>query len=90
LYEEAGDYEQAEPLYIRAFERRCDRLGDDHPDSLDSLNALASLYVKQMKYFLAKPLLERYIGEIIISIHLAVSCRVVSCFVLMGVVSSRI
>ncbi|KAJ3035325.1 hypothetical protein HDV00_004053 [Rhizophlyctis rosea] len=50
LYSRQGRYEQAEPLYIDALERRRRLLGEDHPDTLKSWTGLAQAYAKQGKY----------------------------------------
>ncbi|KAJ3294213.1 Kinesin light chain 3 [Borealophlyctis nickersoniae] len=45
-----GKYEEAEPLYVDCLERRRRVLGEDHRDTLLSINSLAFLYDKQGKY----------------------------------------
>jgi serine/threonine protein kinase/Tfp pilus assembly protein PilF len=47
---ELGHYEQAQPLLEKARQTREDRLGADHPDTLDTKNNLAELYYDQGKY----------------------------------------
>ena len=41
LYKDQGRYDEAEPLYLETLETRKRVLGDDHPDTLGSMNALA-------------------------------------------------
>jgi non-specific serine/threonine protein kinase/serine/threonine-protein kinase len=53
---ELGHYEQAEPLLERARRTREDRLGADHPDTLETKNILADLYYDQGRYDRAEPL----------------------------------
>ena len=44
LHYTKGDYVRAETLYQRALALRCEMLGEDHPDVVQSLNSLALLY----------------------------------------------
>ena len=44
LYWNQGRYDEAEPLYLETLETRKRVLGDDHPDTLNSMNNLANLY----------------------------------------------
>ena len=44
------DIEVAKRLFNEALEGRCDRLGDDHPDTLETKNDLAVLYKEQARY----------------------------------------
>ena len=44
LYIKQGDYDQAEPLLLKAVEGRRHRLGDTHPHSLQSWDHLIGLY----------------------------------------------
>jgi serine/threonine protein kinase/lipopolysaccharide biosynthesis regulator YciM len=53
---ELGHYEQAQPLLEKARQTREDRLGADHPETLDTKNNLAQLYYDQGKYERAEPL----------------------------------
>ena len=46
-YKSLGLYPAAEPVLQRALETRKRVLGDDHPDTLNSLNTLALLYTGQ-------------------------------------------
>jgi tetratricopeptide (TPR) repeat protein len=56
LYKNQGVYEKAEPLYVNCLRQRKQLLGEDHPDTLWSLNGLGSLYKKEGKYHEAEPL----------------------------------
>ena len=56
LYQDQGQYEQAEPLLKRALAISEQQLGPDHPNMASSLNNLAALYQDQGKYELAEPL----------------------------------
>ena len=56
VYTQQGKYELAQPLYIECLEKRKQLLGDDHPDTLASINNLAILYYNQGKYNEAEPL----------------------------------
>ena len=44
LYIDQGRYSEAEPLYMRALEASERVLGREHPDTLTSVNNLATLY----------------------------------------------
>jgi len=55
-YTELGQYPQAEQQLERAFDLRHRILGDEHRDTLDTLNDLALLYFEQGKYAQAEPL----------------------------------
>jgi len=44
LYQDMGEYAKAEPLYQEALRIRQKVLGSEHPDTAESLNALATLY----------------------------------------------
>ncbi|KAJ3278973.1 Kinesin light chain 3, partial [Borealophlyctis nickersoniae] len=57
LFFDQGRYEDAEPLYVKSLERFRLVLGEDHPDTLNSVNDLAVLYKRQGKYEKAEPLL---------------------------------
>ena len=65
LYSLQGQYERADPLYLRALKLREAALGPDHPDVATSLNNLAAHYRDQARYDEAEPLYERAlkIGE---------------------------
>src|SRR5579859_3792746 len=54
-----GDYENAGPMYARALVTKEPQLAVAHPDIVQSLNHLASLYWKQGKYNEAEPFLLR-------------------------------
>ena len=54
-----GEYDLAEPLYIRSLAIREKALGPDHPDVGTSLTNLAGLYYSPGKYDRAEPLLIR-------------------------------
>jgi len=55
-YRKLGLYERAEAQLDAALETRKRALGDDHPDTLDSVNTLAALYFNQGRYGEAEPL----------------------------------
>jgi CHAT domain-containing protein/tetratricopeptide (TPR) repeat protein len=59
LYESAGRYGEAEPLFKRALEGQERTLGKEHPDTLTSLTGLGSLYEFEGRYGDAEPLLKR-------------------------------
>jgi tetratricopeptide (TPR) repeat protein len=54
-----GEYEEAEPLYKRALEIREKTLGEEHTNTVGSLNNLAGLYYAQGRYSDAEALLHR-------------------------------
>jgi serine/threonine protein kinase len=56
VYRNLGLYEQACPLLEQAFARRRELRGDDHPETLRSVNDLAILYEDQGRYDEAEPL----------------------------------
>jgi tetratricopeptide (TPR) repeat protein len=58
-YHALGDYRAARPHLERALEIRRQLLGEDHPDTLAAMNALALLYKALGDYTKALPLLER-------------------------------
>ncbi|QDT42654.1 photosystem I assembly protein Ycf3 [Gimesia alba] len=53
---DAGEYAEAEPLYLQAIEIRRAVLGETHPDFATTLNNLAGLYKSQGRYEDAEPL----------------------------------
>ena len=55
-YQRLGLYDQAEPHARLAVETRQRELGDDHPDTLSSMDNLAELYRKQGRHDEAEPL----------------------------------
>jgi serine/threonine protein kinase/Tfp pilus assembly protein PilF len=55
-YLRLGDYKAAEPHLERAFEIRRKQLGEEHPDTLNSMLHLAMLYRNQRHYTEAEPL----------------------------------
>jgi tetratricopeptide (TPR) repeat protein len=57
--DERAQYEEAEPLYVRALAIREKALGAEHPYVAKSLNNLALLYDNQGKYAEAEPLFVR-------------------------------
>ena len=59
LYWNQGNYDAAEPLYLRSLEIRETALGESHPDVAQSLNNLAELYRNQGNYDAAEPLFLR-------------------------------
>jgi tetratricopeptide (TPR) repeat protein len=52
-----GKYTEAEELYIKVLAARRRQLGDDHPDTLNSINNLGGLHTQQGKYAEAEELL---------------------------------
>ncbi len=69
-YRRLGEYESAEPQLERARQLRRDALGEEHPDTLSSMNSLSILYRKQSRYDEAEMLLvktleirKRVLGE---------------------------
>src|SRR4051794_33165843 len=62
LYKIQGEYDAAEPLYLRALSIREMVLGFEHPDTAVSLNNLATLYNKLGRYDAAAPLYERAVS----------------------------
>jgi CHAT domain-containing protein len=59
LYQEMGNYSQAEPLYQRALAIYEKMLGKEHPSVAQSLNNLAELYRNIGNYSQTEPLLQR-------------------------------
>lgn len=59
LYDTQGQYERAEPHFMRALEIRERTLGPEHPTVATSLYNLAALYSTQGKYVQAEPLYKR-------------------------------
>jgi len=51
------NYNEAEHLFIEALNGRQQKLGEDHPETLESKNDLAVLYKEQGDYAKAEPLL---------------------------------
>lgn len=54
LYEEHGQYEDAELRYQQALALRREILGEKHPDTLITLNGLANVYMERNRYELAE------------------------------------
>jgi len=50
-------YDKAMSLFEEAWEGRKQKLGDKHPDALETINDLAVLYKEQAQYEEAEPLL---------------------------------
>jgi hypothetical protein len=44
LYKEQGNYDKSEPLLLETLEGRRLKLGDTHPNTLESMNNLIKLY----------------------------------------------
>ncbi len=61
LYE-AGRYTEAEPLYERALAINEKELGPEHPDVVQSLKNLGSVYLAQDRYAEAEPLYQRVLA----------------------------
>jgi non-specific serine/threonine protein kinase/serine/threonine-protein kinase len=66
VYRKLGLWSQAEPLLEQALETRKRVLGDDHPDTLESMYGLADLYGNQGRYDEAEPL---YLETLEIRMH---------------------
>ena len=58
LFKNKGEYNRALPLYEECLARQKRVLGDDHPDTLTSLNGLASFFNYKHEYDRALPLHE--------------------------------
>ena len=56
-YNGLGDYTAAQPHLERAWEIGRRVLGEEHPNTLESMNNLAGLYMNQGKFAQAEPLL---------------------------------
>jgi tetratricopeptide (TPR) repeat protein len=56
LYQNQGRLEEAEPLCVKALETRRRVLGEEHTDTLTSMNNLAVLYGRQGRFEEAEPL----------------------------------
>lgn len=56
VYQSEGNYQKAEPFYLKALQTSKETLGEKHLNSLSSLNDLALLYYDQGKYDLAESL----------------------------------
>jgi CHAT domain-containing protein/Tfp pilus assembly protein PilF len=59
LYRSQGKYAEAEEWYKAALEIREKELGEDHPDTASTLNAMAMLYLSEGKYTDAERLCRR-------------------------------
>ncbi|MFQ5473065.1 MAG: tetratricopeptide repeat protein, partial [Dehalococcoidia bacterium] len=58
-YISLGEHAQAEPHLVQALTLRRAELGEDHPDTLASMNSLATLHKNQGRYHDARALYER-------------------------------
>ena len=56
IYESMGEYEKAEPLYLKAQKIQVESLGENHPSTATSYNNLAGLYRAMGEYEKAEPL----------------------------------
>jgi len=56
LYRNIGEYQKAEPLYLKALNIREKILGEEHPSTATSYNNLAGLYRNIGEYQKAEPL----------------------------------
>ncbi len=63
LFQDKGEYDRALPLYEECLAKRKRVLGDDHPDTLISLNNLASLFYNKGEYDRALPLHEECLAK---------------------------
>jgi tetratricopeptide (TPR) repeat protein len=59
LYKVRGKFAEAEPLLTKALETRRGLLGDEHPDTLESMRALGGLYRLEGRYAEAETLLNK-------------------------------
>ena len=59
VYQAQGNYEAAEPLFVRALKTEEKAVGPDHTDTLMGVNNLALLYQAKGDYAAAEPLLQR-------------------------------
>ena len=59
LYQEAGNFAKAEPLFQRVLRINEKALGSEHPDTAESLNNLATLYHAMGDYAKAEPPFQR-------------------------------
>ena len=58
-HSDMGNYNEAEPLFLRCLEARERLLGAEHPDTLISINNLALLFSDEGEYEKAEPLYNR-------------------------------
>ena len=59
MYQNLGDYKNAEPIFRRCLAIRERILGPEHPYTATSLHNLAGLYMHMGKYSIAEPLFQR-------------------------------
>jgi tetratricopeptide (TPR) repeat protein len=59
LYEKQGEFTKAEQLFVQALEGRRRVRGEEHPDTLVSMDSLAGLYEKQGEFTKAEQLFVR-------------------------------
>ena len=64
LFRNKGEYDRALPLYEECLAKRKRVLGDEHPDTLTSLNNLAGLFYSKGEYDRALPLYEECLAKI--------------------------
>ena len=62
-YRRLGQYERAEEHFEQALKLRRDALGEEHADTLEAMNNLASLYENQGRYSAAEPLATETLGR---------------------------
>jgi tetratricopeptide (TPR) repeat protein len=62
IYQDQGNYAEAEPLLLKCLGVRLQVLGENHADTLSSMNNLAALYHSQGKYAEAEPLYVKYLS----------------------------
>jgi hypothetical protein len=63
IFRRKGDYDHALPLFEECLAKRKRVLGEDHPDTLSSLNNLASLLDDKGDYDRALPMYEEYLEK---------------------------
>ena len=63
MFKSKGEYDRALPLYEECLAKRKRVLGDDHPDTLASLNNLAGLFESKGEYDRALPLYEECLAK---------------------------
>jgi lipopolysaccharide biosynthesis regulator YciM len=63
LFKNKGEYDRALPLYEECLVKRKRVLGDEHPDTLQSLNNLAVFFKSKGEYDRALPLYEECMSK---------------------------
>ncbi len=63
IFRRKGDYNRALPLFEECLAKRKRIIGEDHPDTLNSLNNLASVFDDKGDYDRALPMYEEYLAK---------------------------